>query len=390
MQSLSMTKLKSLSFEEIVELTDEEPFIAFFFHQSVVEENSEMPFAAGVYVSAGRPHLMLNPEKMNTFSTREKIGVLVHEYLHVSLSHCTKRSSHVQEFHKIENIAKDMAINQLIVDPKYGNWDLPEGCVSHTDPRINLPAGLTAEEYFLRLREKFSPDQAQQMFGDGLDDHSNWSSEDDPTGTKIIKEMARRYLTSKGGKRGRTLRAGSQADSLIEEILTVETFDIDWKTKTRMWMHRIVDNKPKFTYKRFSRRYGMPFQGTKYRTKNKILAIVDTSGSMSEGFLSHIGGQLNLMTRIMQIDVVFCDAEVHGGIKKYKPTLQLKFPGRGGTDMQPGFDFAEEEGYRGIVCFTDGYLFREPQSKITTLWVVANNTGFKPPFGQVAHVKWED
>jgi len=383
--------LKSLTTEEIVELTDTEPFIAYFFHLSKVIEDEEMQFAAGVYVKAGQPVLMMNPKMMNSFSVREKIGVLVHEYMHVMLAHCTTRTTNEEGRRRTENIAKDMAINQLIVDPRYGNWDLPEGCVSHTDPRFNYPAGLSAEEYFAKMKEDHSEDDMNSKFGDlGFDDHGNWSEEDDVSGTQVIKQIARRYLKSSNAQRGRTLAAGSMADSLIEEILSIESNDIDWRAKTRQWLCRVADPKAKFTWKRSSRRYGMPFQGTKMKTKNKVCAIVDTSGSMSQSFLAHIGGQLNLMSRIMQVDVVFVDAEVHGGIKKFKPSSTLAFPGRGGTDMQPGFEYAMAEGYKGVICFTDGYLFRQPECTITSLWVVMNNRGFKAPFGDVCHVEWKD
>ena len=58
--------------------------------------------------------------------------------------------------------------------------------------------------------------------------------------------------------------------------------------------------------------------------------------------------------------------------------------------MQPGFDLAVADCYRGVVCFTDGYLYREPACPITTLWVVVNNDGFKAPFGDVVHVNWKE
>jgi predicted metal-dependent peptidase len=96
------------------------------------------------------------------------------------------------------------------------------------------------------------------------------------------------------------------------------------------------------------------------------------------------------MSKIMHVDVVFCDADVHGGIKKFRPTRELSFPGRGGTDMQPGFEFAKENHYRGVICFTDGYLFAKPECAIPTLWVVVNNNNFSAPFGSVCHVEWKD
>ena len=75
----SFLNLKSLCTGEIVEMTDQEPFIAYFFHQSTIIEDEEMKFAAGVFVKHGKPTLLMNPKMMNSFSVREKIGVIVHD-----------------------------------------------------------------------------------------------------------------------------------------------------------------------------------------------------------------------------------------------------------------------------------------------------------------------
>lgn len=384
---MSYAKLESLSEEEMTALNDDEPFIAYFFFQSTIIEDPEFKAAAGVAVIKGKPHLWLNPGKMNQFSMREKIGVIVHEYLHVMLAHCTVRTTGVKELHIIENIAKDMAINQVVNNA----WDLPSGCVSYSDPRFNFKEKLSSEEYFNLIYEKFDPEEVEKQFGGmGFDDHSEWSDEDDSSGTQIVKAMAKRYLQATGAQRGEALKgAGAYGDQMISEILAIEEHDIDWKQKARIFMHKVACPKQKPTWKRPNKRYGLPFQGSQRKTMNKVMALVDTSGSMSDNWLAHIGGHLNQMCRIMQVDVVFCDAEVSGHYKKHKPSKNLQYPGRGGTNMQPGFDFAAQEGYRGVICFTDGGLFTDPVSKIPTLWVVCNYPEFRLPFGQVAHVNWK-
>ena len=129
---MAYANLLSISQEEIVELNDEEPFIAYFLFQSTIIEDFEFKAAAGVAVVKGKIHLWMNPDMMNKFSMREKIGVLVHEYLHVMMAHCTIRTTGIKELHQTENIAKDMAINQVVNNA----WDLPSGCVGESDPRF--------------------------------------------------------------------------------------------------------------------------------------------------------------------------------------------------------------------------------------------------------------
>ncbi len=382
---MSMLSLTCMDESELVLILDLEPFVGYFLLQSIIREDPKFPAAAGVYVKEGLPHLMLNPVIFGGFSVLEKVGVLVHEYMHVILEHCTKRCSRVPKMAMTENIAKDIAINQLII----GNWPLPAGAVHHNNAEFNFPADLNAEEYFELLKKKFTPEELNEKFK-GFDDHSGWGSEDDGVSSEVIRDMARRYMTNGGNLGKKVFRAGSAAGNMVEEFLVHKEHTVNWRVMTRMFMCSVQDHKRKFTFKRSSRRYGLPFQGQTRTTKNKVMALVDTSGSMSESFLAHIGGELNAMTSIMQIDVVFCDADIHGMIKKYRPTEDLTFPGRGGTDMQPGFELAVKEGYRGVVCFTDGDLYREVSSSIPTLWVVANNTRFEPPFGKVCHVHWKE
>jgi predicted metal-dependent peptidase len=93
----------------------------------------------------------------------------------------------------------------------------------------------------------------------------------------------------------------------------------------------------------------------------------------------------------MHIDVLMCDADLAAPtIKKFLPTQRLDFVGRGGTNLQPAFDKAAEEGYKAIICFTDGEFIDEIESEIQSLWVSVNNDCFKPSFGNVCFVNWNE
>lgn len=375
-------RLKSVDPRELFVFIAEEPLMAHYLLRSKIIEDEEFPGVAAVCIKKGLIHLYLNPTKMNEFTTKEKLGVLIHEYLHVLFLHCTKRGKEDPEKRRLENIAMDMSINQLIVS----SFALPKVAVFHNKGQFNFPSDLTSEQYF-ELLEKMA--ESQDVGGDSLDNHDSWDEGDQLEGRSVIKEIAESYAEGKNAQNmGKTL-AGSKHGDLLEKILSIETNDIAWQNEVKRFMHNVKDIKRKGTWKRFSRRYGFPNQGRKHKNIAKVAAIVDTSGSMDQTFLSHIGGQLNLMTRFMQVDIFFVDAALQGEIKKFKPSKELEYPGRGGTDMQPGFDRAFEDGYRGVVCFTDGHLYSTVSSQLPTLWVVVNNNGFTAPFGAVAHVEWK-
>jgi len=388
-----MLNLKSFDPRELYVFIVEEPLLAHLFMRSKIKEDNEFPALAGVCIKKGLIHLYLNPEKMQKLSPNEKIGVLVHEYLHILFLHCSNRlggsDSSDQAKRMKENIAMDMAINQLIKK----SFDLPDNCVLHNKDPFDFPADLTAEQYYELIEKKFSDEDIQDKFGDWeFDDHSKWDDGSGLEGRSVIKELAKSYAqTKQGSDMGRTMKsAGNKYGNILETLIAIETYDINWQVQAKRFIQKLLDDKRRFTYKRFSRRYGFPNPGEKFKTKAKVAAIVDTSGSMSGSYLSHIGGQLNLMCKIMQVDVFFCDADVQGKVKKYRPSRELEIPGRGGTDMQPAFNLAEEEKYRGVICFTDGYLYTETASKLPTLWVVVNNNGFIAPFGSVVNVHWQD
>ena len=46
--------------------------------------------------------------------TQKPVGGCVHEVLHIVLHHCTNRASTDPRLHDLDNIAADLAINQLI------------------------------------------------------------------------------------------------------------------------------------------------------------------------------------------------------------------------------------------------------------------------------------
>jgi predicted metal-dependent peptidase len=383
-----MKRLKSISPSELWGFITDEPLLSHFFLHSRIIEDNQLKAVAAVRVEDGKIQLKLNPLMMQLFSLSEKIGVLVHEYLHVLLQHCTTRMRYTEGVSSLkENIAMDMAINQIIIK----TWDLPSFVIFHNKGPFNFPPNLTAEEYYLLLDNQFSDEQLLEWFGkkEVLDDHTGWS-EAGPLDTAAVKQIAKVYAnSSKVSRKGATLNKGRHLSKYFDKLLLLEVDNINWFVETRHFLCKVINGDRVRTYKRLSRRYGFPIAGYKFTKKLKAAVIIDTSASMTERLLQHIGGHLNLMTSIMHIDVIMCDVSLKKKVIKYRPSSELKFPGKGGTDLRPAFEYVEKEGYRAVICFTDGGLyFPVEQSKIPTLWVCVNDPSFKPLFGRICHIRW--
>ena len=165
--------LTCISPKELYVFIIQEPLLAHYLMRSKVIEDKDFPAVAGICVKRGQIHLFFNPEKIAKLNVKEKIGVLIHEFLHVLLLHCTKRGSGEPAKRMKENVAMDMAINQLIVR----NFELPDLCVMHNKEPYNYPANLTAEQYLELIEEQFTDQQMQDMY-QGFDDHDIWEEGD--------------------------------------------------------------------------------------------------------------------------------------------------------------------------------------------------------------------
>jgi hypothetical protein len=85
----------------------------------------------------------------------------------------------------------------------------------------------------------------------------------------------------------------------------------------------------------------------------KVMAVIDTSGSITGELLEQISAELALMAMEYTVTVVECDAVVHA-VYPYQPLKVVN--GRGGTDLRPPLEAAFLTKHRPdlAVYFTDG------------------------------------
>ena len=130
------------------------------------------------------------------------------------------------------------------------------------------------------------------------------------------------------------------------------------------------------------------------------MAVVDTSGSMSNDDLSYAFNEIfNILKTVhFELTIIECDAEV-GRVYKVKKPADLKFSvtGRGGTSFVPAIEYINEHKYNDavMVYFTDGYGdYSIPRPKTyRNLWVVLDdesNLSVSEPYGKVMSLRKDD
>jgi predicted metal-dependent peptidase len=127
-------------------------------------------------------------------------------------------------------------------------------------------------------------------------------------------------------------------------------------------------------------------------TKLKILAAIDTSGSMTATTLDEIAAELRVMSRSYDVSVVEFDAAIQRRYRlgpSHPPSANgdplTTMQGRGGTDFRPVFEqptlawAADGCELSGVVVFTDGHgdAPRHPPRE-RVIWILTGAGACRP------------
>lgn len=383
----------------------------------------------GIAVQDNMIKLLYAPSFLGKLTDKEGRWVITHEILHVVFHHCTVRMSEDPRMRRLQSIAADMAINQLIPTGT-GMMDQPRKEVINIilPEMYGFPPKLSMEQYYLLLLEKFDPNKPQPQKGEGdpkdgedegegsgtgeeqgedkgnggksskgsdskdgedylpgdlVDSHEGWSDKDAGLVESIIKDAIENW--EKSGKKWGSISGGCK-----EMILAAQKSEIKWWKILRDYMGHMVSKVKTTTMKRPHRRYGYPYPGKVNKSVDKILIGADSSLSISGASFGHFISEANMIAEVHPVDFVIFDTEiVYGPIPLTRRIRRLEVPGRGGTDFEAIFKLAESGKYKSVVILTDGIApaVDYPKGVRDVIWCIVG--GGKPPvdWGKVIHIK---
>ena len=396
----------------------------------------------GVTVVNNMIKLIYAPSFLHKLNDKEARWVITHEFLHIVFHHCTIRMSEDRRVARLQNIAADMAINQLIPSGT-GLLDKPrpEIIKPYFPELYNFPKNLSMEQYFLLLLDKFDPNKPQPQqsekgdkgdqeqegeggqgddkdegdeqnnkgggvqdkeddktsgkgasgdpTGDPLDDgdlvdsHEGWSDKNGDLIDSIIRDAVENW--EKSGKKW-----GNISGTCKEQILAAQKTETKWWKILRDYMGHLVSTVRTTTMKRPHRRYGYPYPGTTKRHIDKLLVCGDSSASVSGKSWSIFLSEVNMIAEVHPMDWVVFDVDIqYGPVPVTRRIRQMDVPGRGGTSFEAIFKLAEEGKYKSMVILTDGAApaIEYPKGVKDVIWCIVG--GGKPPvdWGKVVHIK---
>ena len=363
----------------------------------------------GVGYSQGQLNLYYAPDFVNSITLDELTGVLHHEVNHVLFDHVLHQPE-PGENHVAMTIAQEVTVNEWVPE------SLPEGLVLLEDYPF-LPEDEDTFTRYVRLIHLGDEDMCDGEAGDSgqgagsnqgngsdtVDNHESWQEVLDNADEARERIIMDALLASAGLDLKQREAIGEPFQSILNERFGANGIGcgdisgggemevgkgkawVPWRKILRRCIGKLVERKP--VYWRPPRRFPhlagiVPGRGRAPK-KLSVMAVIDTSGSMSNQTIADIAAELAVMSRKHKVTVVECDCEVNA-VYPYRKIMMVQ--GRGGTDLRPPLDaeFLKQQKADLVVYFTDGQgPAPDTPPKVPVIWCMTGGLFSKPvPWGK--------
>ena len=351
-----------------------------------IEENASIPCP----VRSGARKVEYNPDFVNEMGDEALDQALRTEAIRILLKHPYQRKPDACSQQAIA-----VGSNLTIGD----NYQF--GSIHTEQPGdYDLPSGREYEWYSRRIQELLPPDADGDGngAGDGSDSLGQGGGDGDPRTDRLSDNADKNAALSElwdeddlavamiNGIIESTKDWGSLAGNFVEQLQASAKAKINWRNVLSGFRASILSSQRKLTRMRPNRRTGFDNMGSIRRFDTKVLVAVDVSGSISSSDLSYFYGVVNSAFRygFTAVDVIQFDAGVRVVQSLKKVLRDVIAVGRGGTSFQEPIDYANENGYDGLVILTDGYA---PQPvlpdnmRCKLVWVCNNRESYESSHG---------
>lgn len=331
------------------------------------------------YVSADKEaniHLGYNPDFMRSLPFEQKVGVIIHEILHIAFGHITDRAPANKGDAKIHNIAADLAINSIIGPERLPDFCLMPGRAPKSDdPKLaalikSFPKLESTDYYFNRLKDYAEANggggsdfelSIGNENGETLDSHGGWGDVPDEL-RDVLKNKAREMTAQGVNSAQRSAKWGTIPAEIAAMIEKMMKHELDWKAILRMFLGRTRSMDRYSTVKRINKRMPYLFPGVRRTTVANVLCAIDQSGSVGDDDVQRFLAETFAASKEGKLDIVNFDTEMdEKSLQSVKSGQNFKWQRtrQGGTDFDAVRRYVNDPKRRGkysaVIIFTDGY-----------------------------------
>jgi predicted metal-dependent peptidase len=331
----------------------DQPFFATLLLKLRLIESEDIPTAA-----TNGEVIMYNPDFIKSITDAQTVGLIAHELMHCVFQHMTRRGHRNP---RKWNRAGDYVINPGILN---SGMQLPPGGL--LDERYE---GKTTEEVYAMLpdeAEDSEPLNPEGFPGPSSGTPTDWVF-DSSAKTPAEKQRQQDDWTINLQQAVNNAKNAGKIPAGFKEL--IDSFGaptINWRVALRRFFTGY--SKRDYSWAKCKRRLigqNIYLPSLHSEDLEDLVIGVDTSGSVSKHELELFSAELNdiLQGFDATITVIYCDAEVQA-VDTYDTDvlprdLRNDFPGRGGTELRPIFEYIEEHNLRPscMVYFTDGGIY---------------------------------
>jgi predicted metal-dependent peptidase len=347
---------------------------------------------------------------------KNQMFVLLHELMHIILGHTTRSKEYIRRYRRVlspevVNAVADAKVNQYLTEFRTTLPIITPEWLEKTFDVKNVE-----EKSFEEILEEISrkakvvkvkvlmpdlPEDSEGEKGDGTEGEGEGKSRDrrpvnegdrEDEGAGREDEMDRRRRekiaeTLVTAKMAGMLPAG--LERLVNDLLKSE---VDWRRLLLLTLTKGIGTKVKRTWSRPSRKLPFAYPGKETLRLNKVLVLVDTSGSIGEQelrrFVSEVYG---ILKESAEVVVIPWDAQAYDPIvlRSTRDIGKLKagLKGGGGTCILPALEVVDKRfsGADMIVILSDWEIYDIGSSEVQQLLrkyasrILAFTTYAKPP-----------
>lgn len=379
-------------------------------------------------------NLRVNPEFWSNLNEDTRLGTIKHEVLHVCFGHLsTFWGAMSREDRDVANIAMDIAINQYIKKEEliegactleYFNEKLelsmlPEqGCRYYFDELMKSSQTSKFKALMKAMmanaqqnnesdpgfdnKEEQTPNNAGEVKKEGVNGEKksepnkgqskrpypgapimpSHDFSDETTGESANEngehsDILGNFINGMLKQVAQLCPPGTEPGELsmiIKKLFEKKKQVIDWKQYFRNFVTSAISSEISQTWRKVNKRFECN-KGFKLLTNVRLLACIDTSGSVSDYTLAAFIRELAHIKKAgAKIDVLQFDHEIQS-VSEFDEKKDMHIHGRGGTSFQPPMDYYKlhRRDYDCCVFLTDGESYK-PTSFNTAklLWLIYN------------------
>jgi predicted metal-dependent peptidase len=352
------------------------------------------------YAATDGRSIFINPETMETLPIGIIKTILVHEALHIILTHVPRMIA--AKYDRLQwNYATDYVINLILHD---NGFDAFEGWLY--DRQYDK---MTADEVYALLQRQSTPKQGQGQ-GQGQGQPQQGQGTSDASGTTMPppengilgidmrepafannpEEMAK--LTRAAQQR--TAQAANMArmagkmpagmEQLVSDILEPA---VPWPQVLRDYMTRTAQDDESWSKR--NRRFTQFLPSRCSERMGEIVVIGDSSGSMYEDVKKGIAEVRSIAETLRpeRIRLVWADAEIAGEqVFEEDEEVIAVVQGGGGTDMRVPLEYVEQYNPQVCILITDGYTPWPAHEPPYPLIILCTTPIECPPIGQLIRI----